>query len=59
MSVVLWSIVALAAMFGGAWVLRRGGQVATGNAPYFRDMPFEQVYHDSWFMVVISSRRYS
>jgi len=44
MSVVLWIIVAVAAMFGAAWVLRKGGQVATGDAPYFRDMPFAAAF---------------
>ena len=44
MSVVMWIIAILAAMFGAAWVLRRGGQVATGNAPYFRDMPFAAAF---------------
>lgn len=40
MTLFLWLIAATALMFGAAWVVRRGGQMATGNAPYFRDMPF-------------------
>ncbi|SEW42624.1 peptide/nickel transport system permease protein [Cognatiyoonia koreensis] len=37
---VLWLAGALFLMAGTAWVLRYAGQMATSNAPRFRDMPF-------------------
>lgn len=40
----IWIILALVVMGGLAWVLRAAGQVATGNAPAFRDMPFGVAY---------------
>lgn len=38
MSFLLWLVVILIGLGGGAWVFRFAGQKATGNAPRFRDM---------------------
>ena len=40
MSFLLQIVLGLLVMAGLAWVFRRGGQMATGDAPTFRDMPF-------------------
>ncbi|QFS84661.1 Dipeptide transport system permease protein DppC [Roseivivax sp. THAF40] len=40
MSTLLWFAVLLAGLLAGGWVFRFAGQTATGNKPYFRDMPF-------------------
>ncbi len=40
----MWIIVALVVMGGIAWAMRAVGQMATGNAPAFRDMPFGVAY---------------
>ncbi|SIS52234.1 peptide/nickel transport system permease protein [Roseivivax lentus] len=40
MSVLVWIAAILAALLAGGWAFRFAGQTATGNKPYFRDMPF-------------------
>ncbi|MFA8441701.1 ABC transporter permease [Yoonia sp.] len=41
---MIWFVTALAGMAALAWAFRFAGQVATGNAPKFRDMPFGVAY---------------
>ncbi|MFO8128128.1 ABC transporter permease [Yoonia sp.] len=41
---IFWSVIALFGMGALAWAFRFAGQVATGNAPVFRDMPFGVAY---------------
>lgn len=41
---IFWSVIALFGMGALAWAFRFAGQVATGNAPKFRDMPFGVAY---------------
>ena len=40
MSNWIWAVIVLAVLFGLAFVFRAAGAAATGNKPYFRDMPF-------------------
>lgn len=40
MSFIAWVITFAIVVFAGGWIFRRSGQVATGNNPYFRDMPY-------------------
>lgn len=40
MSVWLWIVVTLAGIAVLGWAFRYAGRTATGNAPYFRDMPY-------------------
>ena len=40
MSIWLQLIIALVVIAGVAWALRAAGQAATGNKPFFRDMPY-------------------
>ncbi|MCC1491166.1 ABC transporter permease [Cognatishimia sp. F0-27] len=39
MSGMVWFVLYLAAVAVGGWVFRFAGQTATGNKPFFRDMP--------------------
>mgnify|MGYP001061019024 FL=1 len=41
---MIWFVTALAGMAALAWAFRFAGQVATGNAPKFRDMPYGVAY---------------
>ncbi len=40
MSIWMWIIVVIAAIAALGWLFRLVGQKATGNKPYFRDMPY-------------------
>ncbi|MCE0506354.1 ABC transporter permease [Roseivivax sp. GX 12232] len=40
MSFWTWTLAIALAVFGGAWLMRALGRRLTGNAPYFRDMPY-------------------
>ncbi len=40
MSFIAWVITLAIVTFAGGWVFRKAGQLATSNAPYFRDMPY-------------------
>lgn len=40
MSFLAWVITIAIVVFAGGWIFRKAGQLATGNAPYFRDMPY-------------------
>ncbi len=41
---MIWFVAALVGMAALAWAFRFAGQVATGNAPKFRDMPYGVAY---------------
>jgi peptide/nickel transport system permease protein len=41
---LLYLVIAAVALIGVAWVFRAVGRAATGNAPFFRDMPFGVAY---------------
>lgn len=40
MSGWLWALIVLAGIAASGWAFRMAGQSATGNRPYFRDMPY-------------------
>lgn len=40
MSIWLWIVIVLVAIAALGWAIRAGGQLATGNAPKFRDMSY-------------------
>lgn len=44
MMTLVWIIAALVLVGIGGWLFRFGGQMATGNAPKFRDMPFSVAF---------------
>lgn len=40
MSFWMWIVTLLVVALAGGWIFRKVGQLASGNAPYFRDMPY-------------------
>lgn len=44
MTLLLWIFITLIVLGGLAWVFRLAGQTATGNKPYFRDMPYSVAF---------------
>lgn len=44
MSILVTLIIAAVALAAGGWIFRWTGQMVTGNAPYFRDMPYGSAF---------------